>query len=107
MDHSEKMAIIGKFTMRMNNTALLVIDVQKGLDDPSLGRRSTPAAEANIALLLAQWRQRRLPIVHIRHCSVEPHSKLRPELPGNAFKDQAQPLPGEIQYWRYPTLTFS
>ena len=37
-----------------------------------------------------------LPIVHIRHCSINPESPLRPELPGNAFKEEAQPLPDEI-----------
>jgi nicotinamidase-related amidase len=76
-------------------SALLIIDVQQGLDDPSLGRRSTPEAESNIALLLSKWRRRGLPVVHVRHCSVKPDSLLRPELPGNAFKPEAQPLPGE------------
>ena len=33
--------------------ALQVIDVQEGLDDPSLGERNNPEAEANIAVLLA------------------------------------------------------
>lgn len=82
----------------MERTALLVIDVQKGLDEPSLGKRSNPDAEANIARLLSAWRDRALPIVHVRHCSVEPHSALRPELPGNAFKDEARPLPGEKRF---------
>jgi nicotinamidase-related amidase len=82
----------------MMNTALLVIDVQKGLDDPSYGKRSNPDAESNIALLLSEWRKHERPIIHIRHCSVEPNSPLRPELPGNAFKEEAQPLPGEKQF---------
>ena len=82
----------------MQNTALLVIDVQKGLDEPSLGARNNPDAEVNIARLLSEWRKHERLIVHIRHCSVEPHSPLRPELPGNAFKTQAQPLPGEQQF---------
>ncbi len=82
----------------MRKTALLVIDVQKGLDDPSLGKRNNPDAEANIALLLSEWRKHELPIIHIRHCSVEPNSPLRPELPGNEFKEEAQPLPGEKQF---------
>ena len=82
----------------MRKTALLVIDVQKGLDDPSLGKRNNPDAEVNIALLLSEWRKRELPIIHIRHCSVEPNSPLRPELPGNEFKEEAQPLPGEKQF---------
>lgn len=76
----------------MRKTALLVIDVQKGLDDPSLGKRNNSDAEANIALLLSEWRKHELPVIHIRHCSVEPNSPLRPELPGNEFKEEAQPL---------------
>lgn len=82
----------------MRKTALLVIDVQKGLDDPSWGKRNNPDAESNIALLLSEWRKHELPIIHIRHCSVGPNSPLRPELPGNEFKEQAQPLPEEKQF---------
>jgi nicotinamidase-related amidase len=82
----------------MKNTALLVIDVQKGLDEPSLGERNNPQAESNIALLLAEWRHHGRPIVHIRHCSTEPNSPLRPELPGNEIKEEARPLPTEKQF---------
>jgi nicotinamidase-related amidase len=82
----------------MEQTALLIIDVQKGLDDPSFGQRNNPEAESNIALLLSTWRTRALPIVHVRHCSVKPSSPLRPELPGNAFKAEAQPLPEEVEF---------
>ncbi len=80
---------------RDDSTALLLIDVQQGLADPSLGERNNPDAETNMARLLAAWRERRQPVIHIRHCSVEPDSKLRPELPGNAFKDEVKPLPHE------------
>lgn len=82
----------------MTNTALLLVDVQQGLDDPALGNRNNPQAEANIARLLGEWRKRGLPIVHIRHCSVESGSPLRPELPGNAYKQEAQPQAGETQF---------
>jgi nicotinamidase-related amidase len=75
--------------------ALLVIDVQQGLTSPSFGIRNNPQAEANMARLLAAWRNRNLPIVHIQHCSTEPDSPLRPELPGNAFKQEVQPLADE------------
>ena len=82
----------------MRKTALLVIDVQKGFDDPSWGKRNNLDAESNIALLLSEWRKNELPIIHIRHCSVEPNSPLRSELPGNEFKEEAQPLPEEKQF---------
>lgn len=82
----------------MRETALLVIDVQKGFDDPSWGKRNSPDAESNIEILISHWRRREMPVVHIRHCSVEPSSTLRPGMAGNEFKDQAQPLPGEAQF---------
>ena len=37
----------------MENAALLLIDVQKGFDDPFLGKRNNSNAESNIALLLS------------------------------------------------------
>ncbi len=78
----------------MQAAALLIIDVQVGIDD-SRGERNNPAAERNIATLLAAWRRHQWPIVHVQHDSIEPESKLRPGLPGNAIKPEAQPQPGE------------
>lgn len=85
--------------MNKNNAALLLIDVQKGLDDPALGRnRNNPQAEANMARLLARWRRDNGPVVHVRHASVEPHSPLRPGLPGHDFKEEVRPLAVEKQF---------
>ncbi|MDE2775111.1 MAG: cysteine hydrolase family protein [Chloroflexota bacterium] len=75
-----------------DRTALLVIDVQEGLDDPRLGSRNNPAAERNMARLLVYWRARNRPIFHVRHMSTEPDSPLRPELPGNAIKREVAPI---------------
>ena len=79
----------------MGEPTLIIVDVQMGLDDPGQGVRNNPGAEQNIAALLAAWRGRGGPIVHVQHDSVEPGSKLRPGLPGNAIKPEAAPLPGE------------
>ncbi|WP_028066359.1 cysteine hydrolase family protein [Solirubrobacter soli] len=68
--------------------ALLVIDVQKGFDDLEYwGPRNNPDCEANIAALLARWRETDRPVVFVRHDSDEDQSPLRPDNPGNAFKD--------------------
>ena len=78
-----------------DTTALLIIDVQDGLDDPALGQRNNPDAEANMARLLAAWRARGRPVYHVQHMSVNPHSPLRPELPGNAIKRIVAPQGNE------------
>jgi nicotinamidase-related amidase len=77
------------------DAALLVVDVQKAIDDPKWGRRNNPNAERAIAALLATWRAEGLPIVHIRHDSTEPGSPYAPGSPGHAFKAEARPLDGE------------
>jgi nicotinamidase-related amidase len=71
----------------MTGPALIVVDVQRGFDDPVWGRRDNPDCERNIAALLDHWRQRGRPVVFIRHDSDEPGSSLAPGTPGNAFKD--------------------
>lgn len=76
-------------------TALVIVDVQDGLDEPRLGQRSNPDAERNMARLLAVWRAAGRPIFHIQHMSTEPNSPLRPELPGNAIKQIVAPQEGE------------
>jgi nicotinamidase-related amidase len=49
--------------------ALVIIDMQRGIHDPKLGPRNNPEAEANIAALLAAWRDAGEPVVHVRHIS--------------------------------------
>lgn len=80
---------------RIADAALLLIDVQCGIDELPLGERNNPDAESNIGLLLLHWREHGRTVIHVQHDSTEPASPLRPEHPGNAIKAQAQPLPGE------------
>jgi nicotinamidase-related amidase len=71
----------------MSQPALIVVDVQRGFDDPVWGRRDNPDCERNIEALIARWREEGRPLVYVRHDSGEPGSSLRPGTPGNAFKD--------------------
>ena len=66
--------------------ALIVIDVQAGFDDPVWGRRDNPECEANVASLIAAWREAERPIVVVRHDSVSQGSPLRPGQPGNDLR---------------------
>ena len=77
------------------NTALIIIDVQKGFDEPVWGERNNPQAEDNIVKLLDAWRKKERPIFHIQHMSLSPTSPLNPNHPGNAIKDALQPRAGE------------
>jgi nicotinamidase-related amidase len=68
--------------------ALVVVDVQRGFDDAAhWGPRNNPACEANVASLIAGWREQGQPLVFARHDSTEAGSPLAPGQPGNDFKD--------------------
>ncbi len=81
-----------------HKTALLVIDVQKGFDEPYWGERNNPDAEDNIARLLMTWRSTGRPVFHVKHNSRSPRSPLHPSSPGNEFKDLAAPQAGELAF---------
>ena len=81
-----------------HNTALLVIDMQMGFDDPAWGPRNNPGAEANVAALIAAWRAAGAPVVHVLHDSPAPSGRFRRGTPGNAVKPEAQPRERESIY---------
>lgn len=72
----------------MGETALVVIDLQHGFDDPAFGMRNNPAAEANVARLIELWRSRGDPIIFVQHDSQEDGSPLRPNQRGHDFKPE-------------------
>lgn len=79
-------------------TVLLVVDLQRAIDDPrwsAHGLRNNPRAERNVAALLAHWRAQGWMVVHVRHDSTFPDSAYRPGQPGHEFKPEAAPLAGE------------
>lgn len=74
--------------MKLNNRALIVIDVQKGFEEYDIrGERNNPDCEDNIVKLIDAWRNKNLPVVYVKHNSKSETSLLRPNQPGNDFKD--------------------
>lgn len=72
--------------MLPDRTALVVIDVQQGFDDPVWGSRNNPDCDANIAALVEAFGAAGRPVVLVRHDSEEPDSPLSPGQPGNELK---------------------
>lgn len=79
-------------------TALLLVDVQQGFDDPVWGTRNNPQAEQRMADLLAMWREHRMPVVHVQHCSTDPASPLHPDRPGCLLQESTAPVADEPLY---------
>jgi nicotinamidase-related amidase len=75
--------------------ALLVIDMQKGFDDPSWGRRNNPHAESRGLAVLEHWRRSGRQVVVVRHDSADPGSPLRPGPAGNGIKPGFEPRNGD------------
>lgn len=90
----------------MSETALLLIDVQQGFEEPYWGEISNPEVFDNIARLLAAWRERGWPVIHVRHASTEPQSPLRPDHSGHAFHPKARPLSSETQFLKTVNSAF-
>jgi nicotinamidase-related amidase len=88
------------------NTALLVIDMQMGFDDPAWGQRNNPEAETNVAALIATWREASAPVIHVHHNSPDPTGRLRRNTPGNKAKFEAQPWADERVYQKSVNSAF-
>jgi len=71
----------------LHDEALVLIDLQRTMADPSRPARNNPEAEANTARLLAAWRAIGCPVIHVRHLSLEPGSGFRAGQPGAEFQD--------------------
>ena len=71
---------------------LIVIDVQRALDDPSHGERSNPDAERNIARALDAWREEGAAVIHVRH---ESEGLFAPGSETAEVKPEAMPRDGE------------
>ncbi len=84
-----------------SETALLLIDVQKGVDvlthwGGPTGRRNNPGAEAEMGRLLDTWRETGLPVMFTQHDSREAASPLKLSLPTGEMIDGFEPREGEV-----------
>lgn len=79
------------------DTALLVIDVQRGFDEIEAAglARNNPLAVQQIARLLAAFRRAGAAVIHVRHASREPGSPFQPHRSGYAVIDEAREQAGE------------
>jgi nicotinamidase-related amidase len=86
----------GRITILSNTqSALIIIDMQKGMSLPSAGERNNPTAELNITSLLQYWRLKNDPIIHVRHMSRSLKSSFYPNQPLADFQPQFMPDPHE------------
>lgn len=80
------------------NSALLLVDIQKAFlekDYPGIIRNNEDA-EFICGKILKKWRTLNLPVIHVRHSSTNPESKLHKSKPGFEFNDYVIPLKTEM-----------
>lgn len=86
-------------------SALIIIDMQKGMEN--VGPRNNPEAEIRIEELLNRWRERRQPVVHVRHLSRTPGSPFWPGQLGAEFQERLLPLETEHVVDKHVTDAFA
>ncbi len=88
--------------------ALLLIDIQEGLDESEHwgGSRNNPQAEDNCRKILDLFREKNWPLYHIQHCSANPISPLYPGKKGNAIKSIVTPAKGEPVFQKNTNSAF-
>lgn len=79
------------------NAVLVLIDMQKGINHPKLGRRNNQQAEEQMLSLLGVWRKTQRPVIHVRHFSRSPDSVFWLEQSGIEFQPAFLPLKRERQ----------
>jgi len=78
------------------NAALIIIDQQKGILHPKLGRRNNLQAEDRMLELLNHWRRTERPVIHVQHLSRSEDSVFWPLQSGVEIQERFQPLAGEL-----------
>ncbi|RRV07291.1 cysteine hydrolase [Pseudomonas sp. v388] len=89
-----------------SNCALIIIDMQQGINHPRLGRRNNPQAEQQASALLHAWRELARPVIHVRHFSRSPDSVFWPEQSGVEYQPAFLPQDGERELSKHTPDAF-
>jgi nicotinamidase-related amidase len=81
--------------INLASAVLVLVDFQRAFDAPPWPRRWNHDVDRNAIALLTAFRHARIPVIHVRHDSVEDGSSLRPGQPGHAFRPGLEPGEGE------------
>jgi len=83
--------------MPFKTIALVLIDIQKGLDEWDFygGNRNNLEAEKNASKLLDHFRAKGLPVFHVQHSSQNPNSPLHASKQGFELKDEVKAFENE------------
>ncbi len=94
--------------LREKNPALLLVDIQKGLDEEAYygGNRNNRDAETKMKSVLEQWRILKLPIIHIQHQSLNPSSPLHGSKKGFELKDEVKIQASEYHFIKHENSAF-
>lgn len=90
-----------------NISALIIVDQQKGIDSPKLGRRNNENAESEMLRFLSQWRNLGWPVFHIKHRSAQVDSVFFPNQEGFEFKYEFLPMANEVVIEKKTPCAFS
>jgi nicotinamidase-related amidase len=87
----------------MNQTALIVIDIQNDYFPGGRCELEGPMEAARQARkAMDAFRTQGLPVIHIRHESIRPGADfLLADSPGNQIHELVQPMPGEVVYLKH------
>lgn len=83
--------------LRKKSPILICVDIQKGFLDEEYwgGGRNNKDAEAICSTIIKKWREIGLEVIHIRHSSADPSSKLHKDNDGFMFNSMAEPMADE------------
>ncbi len=84
-------------SLKEQNTALILIDFQKGFDEGEFANRNrnNKDAEKKASIILNKWREKELPVFHTIHSSKYPNSRFHESHSGFEIKDEVKPIKGE------------